>query len=381
MGTSAKIKLGRARCEVTVDKFVSDDPILFDLLDSTPKAERREMLAAVLHIGALAMQEDRVHALIDATEKELFPKLEGFKRMFIARKLEFERTTQKGEKAEVDIVDLLNDYIAECGWNDYAEQSGKTKGALARNKTGDVLCVLEFGEHRTAGAARLAIEVKFDKGVVFGDPQTKDVFVADDKVTGDLKRSAFDTAWSQLLETRANRDCPFSMIVLDRQLAHKTVLDAVADVAFLPGVPGFVVVIDSQSGDYSNLKIAYRIARDLALYYRRSEDEIDVPLLELIVGRIIHFLGSAKKISEIVRKNSEATVRMNKQVQDEVGRLVHLAEFTQGYLRKFLQDKTLSPKDLTEFYFAADAKQSWRQDNKWLADEIAGWSADKKPAS
>lgn len=374
MPTSAKIKLDLKTSAVSIDKLKTDDPLLFELMDKTPAAERSEMLAAVLHIGALAMQEDRIHALIDATEKELFPRLERFKRMFEARKLEFERTTQKGEKAEVDIVDVLNEYIQENGWSDYAEQSGKTKGAVAGNKTGDVLCVLEFGEDRPEGLARLAIEVKFDKSIMLGDPETKDIFVSADRLHGDIKRSSFDTAWSQLLETRANRECPFSMIVLDRQLAHRTVLQKVSDVSYLPGVPGFVVVVDSQAGDYGNLLIAYRIARDLALYYRRDEGEIDVQLLETLVGRIVYFLGSAKKVSDLVRKNTAATVKMNKEVQDQMGRFVHLAEFTQDYLRKFLEDKTLSAKDLTEFYYAAEAKVSWRTDGAALEEEIKGWT-------
>jgi hypothetical protein len=375
MSTTAKIRLDQKAKTLSVDKLSTDDSILFELMDGTRASEREEMLAAVLHIGALAMQEDRIHSLIAATEKELFPKLERFKRMFEARKLEFEKTTQKGEKAEVDIVDVLNEYIEANGWSDHAEQSGKTKGAVAGNKTGDVLCVLEFDEDRAEGQARLAIEVKFDKSVDLGDPLVKDVFIAPDRLHGEIKRSGFDTAWSQLLETRANRDCPFSMIVVDQQIAHPTVLKAVRGVAFLPGIPGFVVVVDSQSGDYSNLLIAYRIARDLALYYRRGDDEIDVKLLETMIARIIHFLGSAKSVTELVKKNTAATVKMNQAVQSQMSRLVHMAEFTQAYLRKFLQDKTLSAKDLTEFYYAAEAKVSWRQDTAELEAEIKSWTS------
>ena len=374
MPTTAKIRLDQKAKTVSVDKLSTDDSILFELMNGTPASEREEMLAAVLHIGALAMQEDRIHSLIAATEKELFPKLERFKRMFLARKVEFEKTTQKGEKAEVDIVDVLNEYIEANGWSDHAEQSGKTKGAVAGNKTGDVLCVLEFDEDRAEGQARLAIEVKFDKSVDLGDPLVKDVFIAADRLHGEIKRSGFDTAWSQLLETRANRDCPFSMIV-DQQIAHATVLNAVRGVAFLPGIPGFVVVVDSQSGDYSNLLIAYRIARDLALYYRRGDDEIDVKLLETMIARIIHFLGSAKSVTDLVKKNTAATVKMNQQVQEQMSRLVHMAEFTQAYLRKFLQDKTLSAKDLTEFYYAAEAKVSWREDTAGLEAEIKAWTS------
>ena len=79
--TAEKISLNQKEKTLSITKLVSDDPLLFELIHKTPKDERIEMLSSVLHIGALAMLEDRIHHLIDATEKELFPKLEGFKRI------------------------------------------------------------------------------------------------------------------------------------------------------------------------------------------------------------------------------------------------------------------------------------------------------------
>ena len=371
--SDAKIRLSQSDKTVSVTKLVSHDSILFELMDKTPAGERTEMLNSVLHIGALAMLEDRIQHLISATERELFPKLEGFKRMFERKKLEFETTTQKGDKAEVDIVATLNDYIGEQGWSDVAQASGTLKGSLPRNKTGDVFCVLELDPETDEGQTQLAIEVKFDKAVALGDPMVQDVFKSAETNSGGLKKSAFDTAWSQLLETRANRDCPFSLIVFDKGVAHASVLKKVNDVCFLPGVPGFLVVVDSQSGDYRNLFVAYHIARDLALYAPREEGQIDAGLLELMVGRIIQYLGSAKKVCDLVEKNTAATVKMNKEVHKEMSRLVHLAQFTQDYLKKFLEQKTLTAKDLTEFYYAADAKVAWKQDAADLEKVIEEW--------
>ncbi|MEE2828838.1 MAG: hypothetical protein VX498_06600 [Myxococcota bacterium] len=371
----AKIRLSQKDKTVTIDKLSSDDPLVFEVFDDAAAADRPDLLASILHIGALALLDDRIDHLISSTERTVFPRLERLKRLFQKRQVEFETTTQKGETAEVNIVDVLNNYIEANGWKDLAQQSGTTKGVIAGNKTGDVLCTLEFGEDDSEGAARLAIEVKFDKAVALGNPLIQDVFKASDQLTGEIKKSGFDTAWSQLLETRANRDCPFSIIVFDRQVAHSTVLSAVKDVAFLPGVPGFLVVVDSQSGNYDNLTIAYRIARDLALYHQRDETELDAKILELIVARIIHYLGSAKKIAALVEKQTAAAIKTNREVQKEMGKLVHLAEFSQDYLRKFLQDKTLSAKDLTEFYYAADAKVAWRADNESLEADIKAWQS------
>jgi hypothetical protein len=371
--TDATIVLNQKDHTVSVSKLTCDDSLVFELFDDTPAGEREDMLAAVLHIGALAMLEDRIQHLITATEKELFPKLEGLKRMFERRKLEFETTAQKGDKAEVDIVETLNEYIQANGWADLATGSGTMKGALPRNKTGDVLCVLEFNQETQEGQTQLGIEVKLDKSVALGDPRVEGIFKAGESSAGGLKKSSFDTAWSQLLETRANRECPLSLIVFDRQVAHKTILDKVDDVAFLPGVPGFLVVVDSQAGDFRNLFIAYRIARELALYYGQEEGAIDVHVLELMIGRIIYYLGSAQKVCDLVKKNTQATVKMNREVQKEMSKLVHLANFTQDYLSRFLEQKTLSAKDLTEFYYAADAKLSWKADCEALESEIKAW--------
>lgn len=369
------IRLSQSDKTVTVAKLISHDSLLFELMDKTPSGERAEMLNSVLHIGALAMLEDRISHLIAATERELFPKLEGFKRMFERKKLEFEKTTQKGDKAEVDIVETLNEYIADNGWSDLAQASGTIKGALPRNKTGDVLCVVEMNPESSEGQTQLAIEVKFDKAVALGDPAVQDVFKGTDSDSGGLKKSNFDTAWSQLLETRANRECPFSLMVFDKSIAHASILKKVNDVAFLPGVPGFLVVVDSQAGDYRNLFVAYHVARDLALYSPEHPEGIDAGLLELIVGRIIQYLGSAQKVCDLVDKNTAATIKMTKEVHKEMDRLVHLANFTQDYLKKFLTDKTLTAKDLTEFYYAADAKAAWKQDGSALEKTIEEWQS------
>ncbi len=372
--SNPSIRLGRDAKTVTVAKLVSHDSLLFELLDDTPVGERAEMLNSVLHIGALAMLEDRVHHLISATEREIFPKLEGFKRLFERKKMEFEKTTQKGEQAEVDIVQTLNEYIQGNGWSDLAQASGTLKGALPRNKTGDVLCVLELNPETSEGAAQLAIEVKFDKAVALGDPMVQDIMKGSSSTSGGLKKSSFDTAWSQLLETRANRECPFSLMVFDKRIAHKTVRERVQDVAFLPGVPGFLVMVDSQAGDYRNLFVAYHIARDLALYAPRERETIDAGVLELLVGRIIQYLGSAQKVRDLVDKNTKETLKMTREVHKEMGRLVHLATFTQEYLKKFLVDKTLTARDLTEFYYAADAKAAWKQDNDHLEAMLEEWA-------
>ena len=54
--------------------------------------------------------------------------------------------------------------------------------------------------------------------------------------TKDSRQVVQKTAWSQLLETKANRDSPFSIMVFDANLLSADMRKNVEDVAYLPGV-------------------------------------------------------------------------------------------------------------------------------------------------
>ena len=158
---------------VKFPEFSSDDPLVYELFSKLSSDEYEDSFNAMLHIGALALMEDRIAHLIDSAEKEIYPQLERFKLMFARGKAEFTQTAQKkGEQAEVNIVDLLDEFASSNGWSDKIEQSGKIKGNLDGNKVGDVLVTIELTpsdgtpiEHTVIG-----IEVKFDKSISLGDP-------------------------------------------------------------------------------------------------------------------------------------------------------------------------------------------------------------------
>ena len=111
------IRIVMARKTISVDKkkgsvkfpeFDSDEALVYDLFDSIAGDKYQETYEAMLHIGALAMMEDRIAHLIESTEKQIFPQLERFKLHFERRKTQFEDTAQqKGDIAEDDIVDIL----------------------------------------------------------------------------------------------------------------------------------------------------------------------------------------------------------------------------------------------------------------------------------
>lgn len=216
---------------------------------------------------------------------------------------------------------------------------------LAKNKTGDIICTIDGNEE-----LKIAIEAKFDKSIKFGDIASKDVFI---------RKS--DTAWSQLIEADANRGSKISIIVFDISLVDGSILRIFDTVGFIPGV-GFVAIIDSQKGDYSNLAIAYTLARDIALNARQMD--LDKDVLAMIITRIIKDINEVTKIRSLVHMNIEN----NKAILGQLEKSILLMEFNQEYLMKFLKDGTLTKKDLLDFYMGEDVKERY----KMIEKEING---------
>ena len=119
------ISVDKKKGSVKFPEFDSDDALVYDLFDSIAGDKYQETFEAMLHIGALAMMEDRIAHLIESTEKQIFPQLERFKLHFERRKTQIEDTAQqKGDIAEDDIVDILNEYASENKWTDSIVKSG-----------------------------------------------------------------------------------------------------------------------------------------------------------------------------------------------------------------------------------------------------------------
>jgi hypothetical protein len=393
----ARCKHMPARKKISVDKinrgvkfaeFDSRDPLLFELFDTLAQSEYEKTFEAILHIGSLALLEDRISHLITSTEKEIIPQLERFKIMFERRKLIFEETAQKkGDNAEEEIVEALTDFASNQNWDDVIVKTASEGGNLTPvngvNKTGDVLATIEFApkDGDALESTKIGIEVKFEKDFQLGDPEEFNVHTGKPWDKG-FKASDTKTAWSQLLETKANRDSPFSIIVFDQQLVSEKVREFVQDVAYLPGIPGFIVIIDSQSGDYSNLFVTYKIARDMAVYHSRGDLDVDAGVLELIVKRILHYLGDAKKISnkvrEYVQTSIDKSVKFNTDVQFLIEHAVEHAKFTEDFLRRYLKDKTLSSVDFAEFYFAHEVAEKLREKSKSEAEFAKKLKEDSK---
>jgi hypothetical protein len=287
--------------------------------------------------GVLALMEDRMSAFLSKTSNELGTELESLKMIFDMKKELFYKSSIKGILAEDEIADFLNEYFAEKRLKDRAILTGNTAGTIPRNKTGDIICEVDGNPN-----LRIAIECKFDKSVRLGDIETKDLFTR-----------KTDTAWSQLLEAQANRDAKVSLIVFDISLVDNSVLKEFENVGYIPGV-GLVAIINSQKGDYINLAIAYMLARDIAL--NAKQVELDKDLLVILVNRLIKDINEITTIKSLVHNNIEN----NKAILKQLEKSILLMEFNQQYLKKFLNDGTLTKEDLLNYYQGEDVKDRYR---------------------
>ena len=331
------VSLDQQNNRVKIAAFELENPIVFEYFSKRAAEEYDDVLLRALYIGILALQEDRLASFFAKTENELGTHLESLKAIFEMKKEIFFKTAVKGMAAENDIIDFLNDdFFKRRGFEDVAEASGTAAGLIPGNKTGDILC--KIAGQKSCG---IAIEVKFDKSYKWGDIEDKDIFI---------KKA--DTAWSQIIEAKANRAARVGIIVFDRSLVDKSITDRIGSVGFIKGI-GFVAIIDSQSGDYTSLGIAYEVARDLVLADSVYNAENDT--LALLIKRLLHDIEDMISIT----KQCDAIDKANNAIRDTLKKSLLSFQFTQKYLEKFKQDGEITSADLLAFYNGEEIKEKF----------------------
>ena len=342
MGT---IKLNQQLKRLEIESFEIENQIVFNYFDKLSANERDEKLLRAIYIGVLALMEDRISSFLSKTSNELGTELESLKMLFEMKKELFYKSAIKGSLAEDEIAEFLNHYFTIRRIKDRAFLTGNTTGIIPKNKTGDIICEVNGDQN-----LKISIECKFDKSIRLGDIESKDVFT---------RKS--DTAWSQLIEAQANRDSKVSLIVFDISLVENSILKNYDNIGFIQGV-GFIAIINSQKGDYSNLAIAYMLARDIAL--NAKEIEIDKDVLAIIVNRLIKDINEVLTIKSLVQNN----IDNNKTILKQLEKSILLMEFNQEYLKRFLSQGTLTKKDLLDFYLGEDVKDKYRLIEKEIND-------------
>ena len=300
------MKLNQKNRRIEVESFEIENEIVFNYFNNLPLNERDDKLLRALYIGVLALMEDRLSAFLSKTSNELGTELESLKMIFEMKQELFYKSTIKGILAEDDIAEFLNIFFKEKKINDRALLTGNIVGVIPKNKTGDIICEINGNSD-----LKIAIECKFDKSIKLGEIESKDIFIR-----------KTDTAWSQLLEAQANRNSKVSIIVFDISLIDNSILKFCENVGYIPDV-GFIAIIDSQKGDYSNLVIAYMLARDIALNAKTVD--LDKDTLAILLTRIIKDINEITSIRELVEKN----IDNNKNILKQIEKSMMLLEFNQ----------------------------------------------------
>lgn len=331
------MKLNQQLSRVEIDSFEIEDALVFKYFNGLPEGERDSALHRAIRIGVLAMMEDRISSFFAKTTNELGVELENLKMMFDAKQEIFHKTAVKGTAAEDDILEFLQEYVDQRGLKDTLRGTGKLKGKLPRNKTGDILAnVNGDSDHK------IAIECKFDKSYKLGDVTTPDIAA---------NRS--DTAWSQLLEASVNREANASIIVFDKALVEATILQAVDGVAYINDI-GFVCVIDYQAGNFQNIAIAYMLARSLSC---RSEGKnVDAEFVNFFVQRLLKDIKDIQGVAAMVKSN----ITNNQKILKTIEKSLLSIEFDQQYLTKYLQDGTMTKEDFLDFYMREDIRTKYK---------------------
>ena len=320
------------------DTLCIDNEIVFNYFSKIPDGQRDETLFRALYIGVLALMEDRFSAFLANTTNELGTQLENLKIIFDMKKEIFYKTAQqKGAIAESEIAMFLKTYLEQRKINDEVILTGNDIGTIKRNKTGDIVCKLEGSDKK------IVIECKFNKSTALGGIDTKDVLT---------KKQ--DTAWDQLLEASVNRDAQAAIIVFDRELASSTILNFTDNVGFIPGV-GFVVIVESQKNDYSNLFVAYSLARDIALHSKNVDYRDE--MLALLVRRILSDIKQLFDIKRLVENN----IQNNKSILEKMEQSMLKISFTNDYLKKFLEDGTMTKEDLYAFFEGDAVREKYKE--------------------
>jgi len=334
----AIVSLKQQTERVEVSSFETDNKILFRFFDRLPAAERDEALLKAINIGVLALMEDRLSTFFAKTSNELGTELESLKLIFDMKQEVFMKTAMKGVAAEEDIAEFLTGFFEEREIKDEIHLTGSTAGKIKKNKTGDIVCYVDGRED-----IKIVIESKFDKALSFGSIEDKDIF-----------KNKSDTAWSQLIEAQANREGKSSVIVFDASSVSSNILKNVQDIKYIPQI-GFVVIVDSQKGNYSNLGIAYILSRDIAI--KSQTLHLDRQFLEIFVGRIIRDVSEIRQIEKLVKNNIET----NKNILLQIEKSMLSMDFTFAYLKKFLDEGDLSKQDLLDFYFGDEVRGKFKE--------------------
>lgn len=311
---------------VSFPATTSSHPLVVNYFNSLPDAQRMDAYEQALAIGVMAMRDERIAAFLARTENELGANLEFLKGMYTQGQLHLKSAPVKGEAGEAAVANALVAFTEARNLPDVVQLVGRTAGSIPRNKTGDIVCVVGDDED----APRVVLECKLDKSIRLGDPSADG-----------LTKGRSDTAWSQLVEARTNRDADVAIMVFSADSTDRTISTFTDSVRYIDGV-GYVVVIDLVRADFRPLAICYELARQQAL--ARRKEPMDHGLLDALARKLCADLSSAMEI----KSHLEAAAASCSAALTQVNTALASASATHKALQTYIRTGRLDGPQLLE---------------------------------
>lgn len=252
----SKITLGEeSKFEVRLDisELIESPPLYALMKKASSSKEKIAKALEALSFGSYALYLDTTSTLLNKVERELNGRLSELRLIYEVSKKE-EASSAVGVIAELDFEEALRAISEEMGFGDVVRPTGtNSQDGLVRTagdrKLGDLeILVADSG-------ARIAVESKYTEGgPSMGDPTKK------------AKNASFTIekhAKGQVLGAQLNRGASYAIYITKpgSDAASKITNGLKVDFEDM----GIYVVADRSTGDYSNLKVAYLVARALTL--------------------------------------------------------------------------------------------------------------------
>ena len=320
----------------TINEVEVENPIVAEYLSGIPEKERIEAFSRALGIGILAEIKGEIAHFLHDTESELGNRLASLKTLYELRELRFKETSAKGAAAEKQVIQALADIQSAANFSsDEISDLSLQRGAIRNNKTGDILIAVDGENDRTIG-----LEIKLDKKVSLGSLNNRN------------PDARTDTAIGQLIEMRANRATDANIIVFDEDNVDPTVSKATTNgVGYIQAI-GFIVIVSTRRGDFTNLAIVYSVCREMVkanLY----EKAYDGRILSMIIERLLYLLNSYQSFDKEITKinnNADAIKKSASGLEEKLEATSQFISSTESYLKSFLTTGELSEAQLHDFY-------------------------------
>jgi DNA-binding FrmR family transcriptional regulator len=267
--------------------YSTEHPVIFALFNKASAEHYETVFERALSLGAYALELDEIGAMLDRTSHDVDGRLMQLKVLFEMRGLRSRIVSEKGEDFEIDLAEVLMSMSEQNSWSDEISKMGSVIGVLPgrgrdSRKVGDITIeVAEFNR-------RIVVEAKNDKSFPNGDP------------SGTTKAATTEKSdQGQNYSALANREADIAIFVLDQANAH-TSFQGFEAITFIPEQPGFTVLIDKAKGDYSALKTAYALSREILRVW--DQGPTDWKPIDLLLKRINRELTRLKALDKSLEK-------------------------------------------------------------------------------